>query len=39
VCHAPLLDGIPKRLGNRILPDQVAKLLGPVLEVKGLVRH
>src|SRR5260370_432654 len=39
VRDAPLLDGIPQSLGNSILPDQVAQRLGPVLEVKGLVRH
>src|SRR5438445_2503156 len=39
VGNAPLYYGVLQGLGNRILPDQVAKRLRPVLEVKGLVRH
>src|SRR5438132_1683437 len=34
-----LFDRVLQGLGNRILPNQVAKRLRPVLEVKGLVRH
>src|ERR1700694_5744425 len=37
--YAALLHRVLQGLGNRILPDQVAKRLRPVLEVKGLVRH
>src|SRR5256884_6386052 len=37
--HAALLHRVLQRLGNRILPDQLAKFLGAVLVVKGLVGH
>jgi hypothetical protein len=37
--NPPLFHGVLQGLGNRILPDQVAKRLRPVLEVKSLVRH
>ena len=37
--HPALPHRVLERLGNRILPDQLAKFLGAVLEVKGLVGH